>query len=243
MSGINLLTHRYTYIYSYAHTHTHTLTHTITHTHTHTITHTHRVFLWSFHLPGEAQKIDRIMEIFAARYLECNPGGALDNTGMSDSVCDLLFKATGYKKNVCFSCIQKHIHTCTNIHTHTDTAYVLSYAVIMLHTSIYNPSVKDKPTVDRFVSMNRGINNGADLPRDFLIVNYIMTCVFSLYSIPFPPLFEDCVVHVHTELLKLFFSLALKFWLCNISSLPNAVLCSCITCPHIQLFAYLNTKT
>ena len=240
MSGINLLTHRYTYIYSYAHT----LTHTITHTRI------HRVFLWSFHLPGEAQKIDRIMEIFAARYLECNPGGALDNTGMSDSVCDLLFKATGYKKMFVLAAYrsiyihaQTYIHIRTYTHAHTDTAYVLSYAVIMLHTSIYNPSVKDKPTVDRFVSMNRGINNGADLPRDFLIVNYIMTCVFSLYSIPFPPLFEDCVVHVHTELLKLFFSLALKFWLCNISSLPNAVLCSCITCPHIQLFAYLNTKT
>lgn len=57
-------------------------------------------------------------------------------------------------------------------HLHVDTAYVLSYAVIMLHTSIYNPSVKDKPTVDRFVSMNRGINNGADLPREFLVVSF-----------------------------------------------------------------------
>ena len=40
-----------------------------------------RAFLVSFHLPGEAQKIDRIMELFAARYLDCNPGGVLDNTG------------------------------------------------------------------------------------------------------------------------------------------------------------------
>lgn len=54
-----------------------------------------------------------------------------------------------------------------------DTAYVLSYAIIMLHTSIYNPSVRDKPTVDSFVRMNRGINNGSDLPRDFLEVTNI----------------------------------------------------------------------
>lgn len=33
-----------------------------------------RQFLWSFRLPGEAQKIDRMMEAFAARYCLCNPG-------------------------------------------------------------------------------------------------------------------------------------------------------------------------
>lgn len=31
-----------------------------------------RLFLQGFRLPGEAQKIDRLMEKFAARYLECN---------------------------------------------------------------------------------------------------------------------------------------------------------------------------
>lgn len=33
-----------------------------------------RQFLWSFRLPGEAQKIDRMMEAFASRYCGCNPG-------------------------------------------------------------------------------------------------------------------------------------------------------------------------
>lgn len=33
-----------------------------------------RQFLWSFRLPGEAQKIDRMMEAFASRYCLCNPG-------------------------------------------------------------------------------------------------------------------------------------------------------------------------
>ena len=32
-----------------------------------------RVFLQGFRLPGEAQKIDRIMEKFAERYWKCNP--------------------------------------------------------------------------------------------------------------------------------------------------------------------------
>lgn len=33
-----------------------------------------RQFLWSFRLPGEAQKIDRMMEAFAIWYCKCNPG-------------------------------------------------------------------------------------------------------------------------------------------------------------------------
>ncbi|XP_011173194.1 cytohesin-1 isoform X3 [Solenopsis invicta] len=91
-----------------------------------------RQFLWSFRLPGEAQKIDRMMECFAQRYCQLNP----------------------------------------NIFTNTDTCYVLSFAIIMLNTSLHNPSVKDKPTVEQFISMNRGINNGGDLPRELLVSLY-----------------------------------------------------------------------
>nr|XP_043884116.1 cytohesin-4-like [Solea senegalensis] len=34
--------------------------------------------------------------------------------------------------------------------------------------SLHNPNVKDRTTLDRFNSMNRGINNGEDLPDDLL---------------------------------------------------------------------------
>ncbi|KAF0045463.1 hypothetical protein F2P81_001992 [Scophthalmus maximus] len=87
-----------------------------------------RQFLWSFRLPGEAQKIDRMMEAFAQRYCHCNPG---------------VFQST-------------------------DTCYVLSFAIIMLNTSLHNPNVRDKPGLDRFISMNRGINEGGDLPEELL---------------------------------------------------------------------------
>lgn len=75
-----------------------------------------RQFLWSFRLPGEAQKIDRMMECFAQRYCQLNP----------------------------------------DIFTNEDCCYVLSFAIIMLNTSLHNPSVKEKPTVEQFISMNRG---------------------------------------------------------------------------------------
>ncbi|KAJ8530344.1 hypothetical protein K7X08_037179 [Anisodus acutangulus] len=79
-----------------------------------------RYFLRGFRLPGEAQKIDRIMEKFAERYCKCNP----------------------------------------NSFTSADTAYVLAYSVIMLNT--------DKMTKADFIRNNRGINDGNDLPEDYL---------------------------------------------------------------------------
>lgn len=87
-----------------------------------------RQFLWSFRLPGEAQKIDRMMEKFAIRYCQQNPG----------------------------------------VFDDTDTCFVLSFAVIMLNTSLHNPSVREKPTLEKFISLNRSINNGKDLPNELL---------------------------------------------------------------------------
>ncbi|XP_018014317.1 cytohesin-1 isoform X5 [Hyalella azteca] len=87
-----------------------------------------RQFLWSFRLPGEAQKIDRMMERFARHYCDLNP---------------TIFK-------------------------HPDTCFVLSFAIIMLNTSLHNPAVKDKQTLEQFINMNRGIDNGDDLPRELL---------------------------------------------------------------------------
>ena len=48
----------------------------------------------------------------------------------------------------------------------------------MLNTSLHNPSVKDKPNVERFIAMNRGINEGGDLPRDLLEVMYLCLWIF-----------------------------------------------------------------
>lgn len=87
-----------------------------------------RFFLQGFRLPGEAQKIDRIMEKFAERYCKCNPSS--------------------------FSS--------------ADTAYVLAYSVIMLNTDAHNNMVKDKMTKADFIRNNRGIDDGKDLPEEYL---------------------------------------------------------------------------
>ncbi|KAJ0499698.1 putative Sec7 domain, armadillo-like helical, sec7 domain superfamily protein [Helianthus annuus] len=87
-----------------------------------------RTFLRGFRLPGEAQKIDRIMEKFAERYCKCNPKAFIS----------------------------------------ADTAYVLAYSVIMLNTDAHNPMVKNKMSGDDFIRNNRGIDDGKDLPEEYL---------------------------------------------------------------------------
>lgn len=90
-----------------------------------------RLFLSGFRLPGESQKIDRMMEKFAERfYSSCSPG---------------LFPSA-------------------------DTAFILSFSIIMLQTDLHNPSIAEekKMTKEGFYRNNRGINNGEDLPEEYL---------------------------------------------------------------------------
>lgn len=93
-----------------------------------------RMFLEKFRLPGEAQKIDRLMEKFASRYCDCNPS--------------------------------------LGIFSSADTAYVLSYSIILLTTDLHSAQVKNKMTKEQYVNMNRGIDNGGDLPSDLLLAIY-----------------------------------------------------------------------
>ncbi|KAH7427467.1 hypothetical protein KP509_10G045100 [Ceratopteris richardii] len=87
-----------------------------------------RTLLLGFRLPGEAQKIDRIMEKFAERYCKCNP----------------------------------------EAFSSADTAYVLAYSVILLNTDAHNPQVKNKMSKAEFLRNNRGINDGKDIPEDYM---------------------------------------------------------------------------
>jgi len=49
-----------------------------------------------------------------------------------------------------------------------DTAYVLAYSLIMLNVDAHNDQVVHKMTVAQFISNNRGIDDGEDLPRELL---------------------------------------------------------------------------
>eukprot|EP01098_Paradermamoeba_levis_P009332 TRINITY_DN3880_c0_g1_i1.p1 TRINITY_DN3880_c0_g1~~TRINITY_DN3880_c0_g1_i1.p1 ORF type:complete len:378 (+),score=135.79 TRINITY_DN3880_c0_g1_i1:1349-2482(+) len=49
-----------------------------------------------------------------------------------------------------------------------DNVFVLAFSIIMLNTDAHNVNVKNKMTLEEFIKNNRGINNGADLPVEYL---------------------------------------------------------------------------
>jgi len=56
-----------------------------------------------------------------------------------------------------------------NAFANADTAYVLAYSVIMLNTDQHSTKLKgQRMTVDDFIKNNRGINDGQDLPPEYL---------------------------------------------------------------------------
>ncbi|CAH7681898.1 protein transport protein sec71 [Phakopsora pachyrhizi] len=53
-----------------------------------------------------------------------------------------------------------------------ETAYVLAFSIIMLNTDAHSPQVKNRMTQQEFIRNNRGINQGADLPEEYLSAVY-----------------------------------------------------------------------
>jgi Sec7-like guanine-nucleotide exchange factor len=107
-----------------------------------------RRLLQGFRLPGEAQKIDRIMDAFAEHWLSCQADG-----GTAGPLT-------------------------------TDTAFLMSFALIMLNTDLHNPSVKRKMSLKQFQSNLRGVNAGQDLPKAFIkkLYNNVKREAFCLNS-------------------------------------------------------------
>ncbi|KAB0399617.1 hypothetical protein E2I00_002265, partial [Balaenoptera physalus] len=103
-----------------------------------------------------------------------------------EDIAQFLYKGEGLNKTAIGDYLGERdefniqvLHAFVELHEFTDlnlvqalrignTCYVLSFAIIMLNTSLHNPNVKDKPTVERFIAMNRGINDGGDLPEELL---------------------------------------------------------------------------
>jgi brefeldin A-inhibited guanine nucleotide-exchange protein len=109
-----------------------------------------RFFLQGFRLPGEAQKIDRLMEKFAHRYHECNKNNLIQPQQERTST-DASTTAD----------IKYYFES-------ADAVYVIAFSIIMLATDLHSGAIKHKMTKDDYVKMNRGINENKDLPREYL---------------------------------------------------------------------------
>lgn len=69
---------------------------------------------------------------------------------------------------------ERYISGNPNAFANADTAYVLAYSVIMLNTDLHSSKLKGRQRMspDEFVKNNRGINDNADLPDDYLLGIY-----------------------------------------------------------------------
>ena len=59
-----------------------------------------------------------------------------------------------------------------NAFANADTAYVLAYSVILLNTDLHSSKIARRMTKEDFIKNNRGINDNADLPDEYLIGIY-----------------------------------------------------------------------
>ncbi|OLN81077.1 Protein transport protein SEC7 [Colletotrichum chlorophyti] len=59
-----------------------------------------------------------------------------------------------------------------NAFANADTAYVLAYSVIMLNTDLHSSKILKRMSKEEFIKNNRGINDNADLPDEYLIGIY-----------------------------------------------------------------------
>lgn len=59
-----------------------------------------------------------------------------------------------------------------NAFANADTAYVLAYSVVMLNTDQHSKNVVKRMTKEDFIKNNRGINDNANLPDEYLIGIY-----------------------------------------------------------------------
>jgi len=106
-----------------------------------------KLFLAGFHLPGEAQCIDRLMEAFASQ-LHAQWSARAPKCAAADEPAGRI--GSPFKN--------------------ADAAFILAFSTIMLQTDLHNPAMASakRMTVLDFVRNNRGINDGDDLPEAFL---------------------------------------------------------------------------
>ena len=140
-----------------------------------------RTFLLAFRLPGEAQCIDRLMEAFSAElFKQWRDHEAATRASAADAASDDASAPGGGGDGDRGggggggSADGEDRSEWAGPFANADAVFVLSFSTIMLQTDLHNVGIppEKKMKVEQFVNNNRGINKGANLPRDFLEALY-----------------------------------------------------------------------
>lgn len=103
-----------------------------------------RLYLESFRLPGEAQKIDRIVECFSKSFYAQNRS-AVESSEQNHAVNSTL-----------------------GLFRTSDAVYTLTFSVVLLNTDLHNDQVRRKMSLEEFIRNNRGGNDSENFPQWFL---------------------------------------------------------------------------
>ncbi|CUM65448.1 uncharacterized protein PRCAT00003087001 [Priceomyces carsonii] len=104
-----------------------------------------RILLRTFRLPGESQQIERVVELFAERYVSCQNSTQGDSEKADPEI----------------------------VRPDRDSVFVLSYSIILLNTDLHNPQVKRQMLLDDYKRNLRGVYNGKDFPEWYLAKIYL----------------------------------------------------------------------
>ncbi|CCH44065.1 ARF guanine-nucleotide exchange factor 2 [Wickerhamomyces ciferrii] len=140
-----------------------------------------RIILKTFRLPGEAQQIERIVENFAGRYVECQNYGQFSsavNEGAKEEDNDVNGDFTKEEKqsedNIETSKASLEVIDVVSdeiqepVEPDEDAVFVLSFSVIMLNTDLHNPNIKAHMTLEDYKKNLRGVYNKGDFPAWYL---------------------------------------------------------------------------
>lgn len=133
-----------------------------------------RVLLRTFRLPGESQQIERVVERFAERYVQCqeysvgsappSPKKPQQKLKHEDEEAE---KSDEEEEN---DETEEHLEP---VKPDKDSVFVLSYSIIMLNTDLHNPQVKKQMLLDDYKRNLRGVYNGKDFPEWYLAKIYL----------------------------------------------------------------------
>lgn len=103
-----------------------------------------------FRFPGEAQKIERLVEVFSEKYYQCN----FEN-GINPSLYDAYTAASisSGRLNPDEEASQEKIGLRVML---KDEIFILSFAIIMLNTDLHIPNNKKRMTKDQWIKNLKG---------------------------------------------------------------------------------------
>ncbi|KAI1282034.1 IQ motif and SEC7 domain-containing protein 1 [Halotydeus destructor] len=115
-----------------------------------------RKYQSTFRFPGEAQKIEKLVDVFSFRYADCNSHN-MPKVRSAD---------------------------CDHSHLNREEVFILSFAIIMLNTDLHVPNLKTRMTLGQWIKNLRGVFQGGDLSDEYLTEIYDRVKSNELKTVP-----------------------------------------------------------